>query len=126
VIGRSENIHVASVIGDFWSIRASSSSANGRKIPSTGEFYIGSADWMYRNLLERVEAVVPSKIDAFAKNFGKFSGHAKRQSPGVDMHSDGTYTQRRAAECAGEQGTHQTLMSLTRQRGAAHTTVHGM
>jgi polyphosphate kinase len=43
-----------------------------------------------------------------------------------DMQSDGTYTQRLPADGASEQSTHQTLMSLTRLRSAAHPNVHGL
>src|SRR5213078_2127567 len=59
VAGQSENIRVISVIGRFLEHSRIFFFRNGFESALEGEFYLGSADWMYRNLLERVEAVVP-------------------------------------------------------------------
>jgi polyphosphate kinase len=127
VSGRSENIHVASVIGRFLEHSRIFFFRNGAENPIDGEFYIGSADWMYRNLLERVEAVVPIEDRCLREKLWEILQVMENDNRQAwDMHADGTYTQRRPAESGGEQGTHQTLMSLTRQRGAAHSNVHGM
>ena len=77
---------------------------------------------MYRNLLERVEAVVPIEDRTLREKLWEIlqvMDNDNRQA--WDMHPDGTYTRRRAQEGAAEQGTHQTLMSLTRQRTVVHT-----
>jgi len=55
VAGMSENIRVISVLGRFLEHSRIYYFHNG----GDEEFYIGSADWMYRNLEWRVEAVTP-------------------------------------------------------------------
>ena len=59
VPGMSQNIRVISVVGRFLEHARIFFFRNGASDEVDGEFYIGSADWMYRNLLHRVEAVVP-------------------------------------------------------------------
>jgi polyphosphate kinase len=53
--GRSESVQVASVVGRFLEHARIFHFANGGE----PEYYIGSADWMSRNLDYRVEAIVP-------------------------------------------------------------------
>src|SRR5678816_709386 len=50
VPGLSENIRVISVIGRFLEHSRIFYFRNGAQDELDGEFYIGSADWMYRNL----------------------------------------------------------------------------
>ena len=71
VPGLSDNIRVISVIGRFLEHSRIFYFRNGADDPVDGEFYIGSADWMYRNLLARVEAVVPIENRRSASGCGK-------------------------------------------------------
>ena len=113
VAGLSENIRVMSVIGRFLEhSRIYCFHNNGERA-----YYTGSADWMYRNLNNRVECITPI-YDA---------GHRRRlqeildimladQRQAWDMHSDGTYTQRTPSDPLAPEaiGTHRTLMDQTR------------
>lgn len=55
----SETISVQSTIGRFLEHSRVFYFRNGKENPLDGDFFIGSADWMYRNLHARVEAVCP-------------------------------------------------------------------
>lgn len=55
----SENIKVISIIGRFLEHSRVYFFQNGKVDPLEGDFFIGSADWMYRNLANRFEVVTP-------------------------------------------------------------------
>ncbi|RMH29255.1 MAG: polyphosphate kinase 1 [Planctomycetota bacterium] len=59
VPGMSDNITLRSIIGRFLEHSRIYAFANGIDDMANFEYYIGSADWMYRNLSARVEAVTP-------------------------------------------------------------------
>ena len=59
VSGLSENIRVISIVGRFLEHSRIFHFADGQDDPLEGNWYIGSADWMYRNMDNRVEAVAP-------------------------------------------------------------------
>jgi polyphosphate kinase len=61
VSGMSDHIRVISVIGHFLEHSRIFYFRNGQRDALDGRWYIGSADWMYRNLSARVEAAVPIK-----------------------------------------------------------------
>ncbi len=57
--GVSETLHVQSTLGRFLEHSRVFYFRNGKENPLDGDFFIGSADWMYRNLHARVEAMCP-------------------------------------------------------------------
>lgn len=57
--GVSENIKVISILGRFLEHSRIYYFGKGKTNPLEGEYYIGSADWMYRNLENRVEVITP-------------------------------------------------------------------
>ncbi len=110
--GLSERIRVMSVIGRFLEHSRIFYFRNGAADPVDGEFYIGSADWMYRNLQARVEAVVPiERRSARERLWFILQTMLSDGRQAWDMDGDGTYTLRRVE---GDIGTQQTLMNLAR------------
>jgi polyphosphate kinase len=119
VPGLSENIRVISVIGRFLEHSRIFYFRNGAKHPLDGQFYIGSADWMYRNLAARVEAVVPIENRLMRQRLWEILRiHLEDQRQAWDMTSNGEYVQRRDALDPSAPGSHQKLMTLTLQREA--------
>src|SRR5262249_59125533 len=57
VPGATDNVRIISVIGRFLEHARIYFFQNGSEEPVGGEFYIGSADWLRRNLSERREAI---------------------------------------------------------------------
>jgi polyphosphate kinase len=55
----SENIKVISIIGRFLEHSRVYFFQNGKEDPIEGDYFIGSADWMYRNLNNRFEVITP-------------------------------------------------------------------
>lgn len=111
--GISDRIQVMSVIGRFLEHSRLFYFRNGAADPVDGEFYLGSADWMYRNLHARVESVVPVLDRALKERLWELVQlHLKDQRQTWDMDAAGEYRQR----TGGEAGLHQTLMTMTKQR----------
>ena len=120
VAGRTEGVRVRSVIGRFLEHSRIFHFAAGKEQPPQGEFYIGSADWMHRNLSKRVEVVTP----VFAKDAKEklweildICLHDHRQA--WTLRENGTYTRLEPGENAhGAEalGTHASLMELARKR----------
>jgi polyphosphate kinase len=109
--GMSENIRVISVIGRFLEHSRILYFRNGAENPLDGDFFLSSADWMDRNLLQRVECAVPV-LDRVLKerlwDLLQFSLKDKRQA--WDMQPDGTYIQRQPTNEDEKLGTHAHLM----------------
>lgn len=59
VKGLSENIRVYSVVGRFLEHSRLCFFRSGEEYPIDGKLFIGSADWMYRNLHKRIEVFTP-------------------------------------------------------------------
>jgi polyphosphate kinase len=57
--GRSEGIRIRSIIGRFLEHSRIFYFAAASDDPVQGEFFIGSADWMFRNLSKRVGVITP-------------------------------------------------------------------
>jgi polyphosphate kinase len=120
VPGSTENTRVRSIIGRFLEHSRIFHFAAGQKDPLQGEFYIGSADWMFRNLSKRVEVVAPV-LSRTAKEklweIVEICLQDRRQA--WVLQSDGAYTEVRPetdSAALGEAGTHATLMRLARRR----------
>ncbi|MBU4198524.1 MAG: polyphosphate kinase 1 [Verrucomicrobia bacterium] len=119
VPGVSENIRVLSVIGRFLEHSRIFYFRNGAADPLDGEFFIGSADWMYRNLLARVEAITPIETRALREKCWEILQTLIRdERQAWEMQPDGSYVQRQPCHPEYSLGTHETLMQLTRQRMA--------
>ncbi len=102
----SERIRVISIIGRFLEHSRLQFFANG----GHPEYYIGSADWMPRNLDRRVEAMVPiedTQLHRKVKSVLDTCLSDNRQS--WELHADGQY-RRRHAEGAPERATQEMLM----------------
>jgi polyphosphate kinase len=81
------------------------------------EYYIGSADWMTRNLDRRVEAVTPVEEPALAAELqGILATLLADNRQAWDMASDGSFNQRHPGSGEAEQGTHVMLMRHALQR----------
>jgi len=114
--GISENIQVYSIIGRFLEHHRIFYFENGGD-PS---YLMGSADWMTRNLSDRVEAIVPIEDPLLQKQLQAVLDICLQdQRQGWEMLPDGRY--RRRCEIGADGGvatvgTHRTLMELTQQQ----------
>jgi len=108
---------VISVIGRFLEHSRVFFFRNGSADPIDGEFYIGSADWMYRNLQNRVEAVTPIEERPLRERLWQtLQVTLSDQRQAWDMDSEGNYVQRIPADAGLETGTQRGLMTLAQQR----------
>lgn len=109
VKGVSENISVISIIGRFLEHSRIFYFHNGGE----EEVYIGSADWMPRNLDRRVEAVAPVEDPDIVKDLQEILGIMLADNRQAwELQSDGTYVQRQPTDGQQEQSTHNTLMEM--------------
>jgi polyphosphate kinase len=121
VQGLTKNIRIRSIVGRFLEHSRIFHFAAGSDDPLEGEFLIGSADWMHRNLSKRVEAVVPILEPRHRARLWEIlqvclSDHRNAWQ----MQPDGSYLQLRPEtdDGPGAEGTHATLMRLARARHA--------
>jgi polyphosphate kinase len=109
VVGVSENIRVISIIGRFLEHSRIYYFHNGGE----EEVYIGSADWMTRNLSRRVEAIAPVEEPALAKQLQEILGimlSDNRQA--WELQPDGSYRQRQPENSERELSTQKLLMEM--------------
>jgi polyphosphate kinase len=128
VPGLSESIRVRSIIGRFLEHSRIFYFGAGQEDPTKGDFFIGSADWMYRNLQTRVEAAAPIENHIHRRTLWAILDAALsdvRQA--WAMQSDGTYTRvsdsRIAADDPRSLGIHQRLMNTALEAHARATGV---
>jgi polyphosphate kinase len=117
VEGVSETITVVSVIGRFLEHSRIFWFANAGE----PEIFIGSADWMPRNLDRRVEAVAPIEDPHLRQQLESLMDLYLGDSGAWHMHSDGTFSQHQPA---GDQPRAQTTL-MERWRGGLPTTAEG-
>ncbi len=122
VPGLSENIRVRSIIGRFLEHSRIFYFAGGETDPCKGSFYISSADWMYRNLNNRVEAACPVDDPTARERLWELLNILLSDERNAwVLRPDGVYTQLRPAPDADPEspqalGTFESLMRLTARR----------
>lgn len=124
VPGLSPTIRLVSVIGRFLEHSRIFYFRNGAADPIEGRFFIGSADWMVRNLESRVEAITPVAGRPFRERLWEILQLALTDQRQVwDMQPDGSYVQRKPGEDLHDPvnlGTQQVLMERARQRNESN------
>ena len=106
VPGLSERVRVVSIIGRFLEHSRLYYFLNG----GDEEYYIGSADWMPRNLERRVEVVVPIVDRALHHRLASLMRvYLSDGRQGWDLQPDGSYVQRTPLS-ADDVGSHHLLM----------------
>ncbi len=71
VEGLSPNVRVRSIVGRFLEHSRIFYFGAGHDDPLKGDYFIGSADWMYRNLNTRVEAATPISLPSHRRSLWK-------------------------------------------------------
>lgn len=121
--GWTQNIRVRSIIGRFLEHSRILYFANGSEDVLDGTYYIGSADWMYRNLSRRVEAAAPIEDRALRERLWEILQIAlddERQA--WVMEPSGKYRQLQPAEeahGAARTGSHPYTMDAALRRWGA-------
>ncbi|MBH8573129.1 polyphosphate kinase 1 [Nostocaceae cyanobacterium CENA369] len=105
----SENIRIISIVGRFLEhSRIYYFHNNGQE-----EIYIGSADWMRRNLDRRVEVITPVKDQDIAKDLQEILGILLADNRQAwDLQADGSYIQRRPGDDCPEANSQKTLINM--------------
>jgi len=112
VPGVSENIRVISVVGRFLEHSRILYFHHG----GAEKVYIGSADWMPRNLDRRVEAMAPVECPALAKDLQEILGVMLADNRQAwELQPDGHYVQRHPSHRHAEQNAQKILMEMAVQ-----------
>ncbi len=113
--GLSENISVLSVVGRFLEHSRIFYFRGGHEDALGGAFYIGSADWMKRNLHGRVEVITPVKDRTLKRKLLEILDAALDDRTNAwQQQPDGSYKRLQAKKDA--VGSQQRLMQLTLAR----------
>ena len=105
----SDNIRVISIIGRFLEHSRIFYFHNDGK----EEIYIGSADWMTRNLSRRVEAVTPIESPEIFSDLQEILGVMLADNRKAwELKSDGVYVQRKPKKEEEERSTHDVFMEM--------------
>lgn len=115
--GLSEKIRVTSVIGRFLEHSRIFYFRNGKKEPLEGEFFLGSADVMYRNLLARIETLFPIETVSLKERLWEMLELLlKDHRQAWEMLPDGSYQQRKPRNAQEELGSQDQMFDLVKQR----------
>ncbi|QSV72205.1 MAG: polyphosphate kinase 1 [Aphanizomenon flos-aquae KM1D3_PB] len=105
----SDNIRVISIIGRFLEHSRIYYFYNNNQ----EEIYIGSADWMRRNLDRRVEVITPIKDQEIAKDLQEILGIMLADNRHAwELQPDGNYIQRCPGDNCPEANSQKTIMSM--------------
>lgn len=118
VPGLSENIGVISILGQFLEHSRVFYFRDGKDNPIDGKFFIGSADWLQRNLQSRVEVIVP--IDHLAHRQTIWASLNIMLSDTItawEMDSNGNY-HLRAGSFEANLGSQELLMEFAKKKVA--------
>lgn len=109
VPGLSERIHVTSVVGRFLEHHRIFVFANN----GDPEYFIGSADWMTRNLRHRVEAVVKVKDPVCKAELDRIMHvYLEDNELAWELQADGSYVRRKPNPGEAPRPSHEVLMRL--------------
>ncbi|MBD2163988.1 polyphosphate kinase 1 [Calothrix membranacea FACHB-236] len=105
----SENIRIISIVGRFLEHSRIFYFYNNAQ----EEIYIGSADWMRRNLDRRVEVITPIKDPDIAKDLQEILGIMLADNRQAwELQSNGSYIQRQPCDRAPEAHSQQSLINM--------------
>lgn len=109
----SENIRVYSVIGRFLEHSRIYTFSSGEESPENDEIYIGSADWMHRNLHGRVEVMVPLFDKDLKKQINDYQDIILSDKRTMwELNGDGNYTLKKSSQL---EGTQEKMMKLVKE-----------
>lgn len=115
VPGISDNISVTSIVGQFLEHSRLFYFRSGQEKEIEGRFFIGSADWMTRNLLGRVEVITPVQDrQAREKIWDALQAMLNDRRQTWDMNSDGSYQLRYPRNASEEAGVQELLTESAR------------
>ena len=113
----SDKISVQSTLGRFLEHSRIFYFRNGQENPIDGDFFIGSADLMYRNLHARVEAIIPIYDRAAKEKLWEILNlYWNDQVQTWMMKSDGSYVKKQFTDIKNSHGVQSELMTKTLQK----------